>query len=215
MPWSFIDSIALSSPTGAGLTTGTIDMTGVDFFAAWVSRYFPIAPLSDSEGNTWAPLTLQGPIGGQLYLCANPTVSAAQTFILGAPVGNNYPSLYVAGFSCGGTGTLDQESGATPSGTSGQPGSLTPSEDDDLVLCGACFVNTFTSINGGFTVTDQLPNVPGQAYGGMLAYLIQTSATAANPTVTCDSNLYAVALATITISGGGGGSTFPSLIVAA
>jgi len=77
---------------------------------------------------------------------------------------------------------LDQvnQFGSTGSVSTIQAGSVTPGETNELVLCGlgSFFSGTPLSIDGGFTITDQQPG----AYSAAMAYLIQTSIAAANPT---------------------------------
>jgi hypothetical protein len=81
---------------------------------------------------------------------------------------------------------LDQvnQFGSTGAVTTVQPGSVTPVETNELVLCGygGDFSGSPLSINGGFTITNQQPTVGGASYASSLAYLIQTSISAANPT---------------------------------
>jgi hypothetical protein len=87
-------------------------------------------------------------------------------------------------------------------------GSVTPSAANELVVTaegqGAAGGSPFT-INLGFTITDQKAQVGGQADGGGLAYLIQTTATAVNPTWTGVSNgNMVVTIATFKAAAAGG-----------
>ncbi len=187
-------------------TTGTsagIDTTGATLLVIVQSAVSGMSAPSDSKGNTWTKLTEQGGSGvTAIYYAANPTVGTGHTFTQGGTAG----SLAVAAFSGALTvAPFDQQSGAAWDGSSPDAaGSVTPSENNELVIAGAGSSFTGPSIDGGFTIAQYTDFVGGTNYGSALAYLIQTTATAANPSWTTTGGCAPVC-ATFKSSGGGGG----------
>ncbi len=136
----------------------------------------------------------------RVYWCVGGTFGTGHTFT--ATTTGTYPTILVEAFSNTGVVIFDQESGAAATGvTSIQPGSLTPLSVNALVVAGVdYFQGTSASINGGFTA-DTLDTVPGGGVSGLMAYLIQTAAVAANPTSSwTGSNPASAALATFVVS---------------
>jgi len=132
---------------------------------------------------------------------------------------NTFGGLQVQAWSGSAASPFDQESGTTSGGVSTlQPGSLTPSEDNCLVITGMAHeANTSgaTSINGGFTISDGTGYQGGVHEGGSMAYLVQTSAAAANPTWNITNATAAIGAAMAVFkaaSGGGGGSVVPMIM---
>ncbi len=148
---------------------------------------------SDNKSNTFLPLTATTLAGSgndvRLYYCANPTVGSGHTFTNNMTEFSTqgfFSCISVAAFSGVATTTpLDQETAHQTGGGpfSVQPGSVTPSEDNELIVTGAAIDTSKTyTINGGYTILDV-----GTATGNntiWLAYLVQTSAAATNPTWT-------------------------------
>lgn len=172
-----------------GATTGNIDTTGADLIIVQVTGLFSTNPtLSDSKSNTWLPLTKQSTSSdgfSRLYYCQAPIVGSGHNFTVAGA--SSFSGCTVAAFSGSAASPFDLESGANVSATSIQPGSITPSQDGDLVICGVetnlnTDFNTAAAINGGFTITDRQPSVGSQGFAQGLAYLIQTTAAPANPT---------------------------------
>ena len=184
MAYALINHVEAGLGANGG-TTGSIDTTGASFLVLNVSYYDPgTAPtISDSKSNTWSALTLQSSTGSsRLYYCASPSVGTGHTFSANGT--GSYPSLQVLAFS-GSHGTpFDQQNGATSAGaTSLATGSITPSEDNELVIAGLVHGDNTAgavSIDGGFTAYKNAFS-SGNNMGGGIAYLIQTTATAANP----------------------------------
>lgn len=167
-----------------GGTTGSIDTTGASFLVLNVAWYDPgTAPtISDSKSNTWSALTKQTSTGSsRLYYCASPSVGSGHTFSANGT--GSYPSIQVLAFS-GSHGTpFDQQNGAASAGATLATGSITPSEDNELVIAGLVHGDNLggaVSIDGGFTAYKNAFS-SGNNMGGGIAYLIQTTATAANP----------------------------------
>jgi hypothetical protein len=83
---------------------------------------------------------------------------------------------------------LDQQTGSASSSTgltSFQPGSVTPSANNELVVSLiTAHITTLTSevsISGGYTITDGIDG-NGSHIGGAMAYYKQSTAGAVNPT---------------------------------
>jgi hypothetical protein len=173
---------------GSGVqTTAAINTTGADFIvvgiAADVGR-----TLSDNKGNTWTALTASSSAGpglstARLFYCKSPTVGTGHTFTASI----NYASVFAMAFSGSGTIPFDVEIGAvTTSATSLAAGNLTPSQNNSLVVALLTEGPTLASptISTGFTVSDSIAGVSGTAYGGVLVYELQSTATARNATWT-------------------------------
>lgn len=182
------DSVGL---IGGG-TTGSMNSTGATLLVAVQSTYFFGGnTITDSKSNTWIAATVHGNVGGndgdtcQIWYSTSPIVGSGHTF---TTCGSGYPALAVAAFSGVSASPFDNENGNFGDNISSlTTGSITPSVNNCLVIAGMGIRDTPTSpftINGGFTVTDSAEN------GAGLAYLIQTSAAAANPTWSWTSNAF-------------------------
>lgn len=181
--------VANAAVAGAnGGTTGAINTTGATLLVVAISESAGgQVTVSDNKSNTWTVLT--GQDGSQpdsrIYYVANPTVGAGHTFT--STGGSTFSVLSVAAFS-GVVTTLpfDQQNGSSAapySNTTAKPGSITPTQDNEVVVCGFGTVSdpgTLT-IDSGFAITNQTPFTGGTNYGGALAYLIQSTAAAVNP----------------------------------
>jgi hypothetical protein len=177
------------STTGNNITTTAIDTTGANLIVVG-SAYLKNGPITvtDSKSNG-APtaLTLQAGASIQevrIYYWHLPaSVGAGHTFTITSS--GKVPSICVAAFSgVKASSPVDQQSGVgtgAGSGTSVQPGSLTPSEDNCLVISCANFFGTNGSINDSFD-SSTTPAVGGQHFGILMGDKIQTTATAVNPT---------------------------------
>lgn len=196
VPISLVASTAADAPDGVQATTPAINTSGATLLTVMVVYYTPggTATLSDSKSNTWTPLTIYTASDGtgQLYYCKNPIVGSGHTFTLTDDGGgSDYNALAVAAFS--GTNTAANADGDVGAGsasvTTQQPGSLTPSLDNGVVVTGLMFVDSSqvgdATINSGFTVTNSKSSAVG--YSVALAYKIQTTAAAVNPTWTSPS----------------------------
>lgn len=165
-------------------TTSAIDSSGSNLIVIFAAGFGSLGSFSDSMGNTWTPLTGQGggSRNGQLAYCVNPTVGAGHTFSnSGAFMG-----VCAAAFSGASATPFDSESG---SAGVAQPGSITPAGDNEILICGLSTSDSGTqAIDSGFTISDQRGEVGGVSVGAGLAYLIQTSGSAVNPSWTPASN---------------------------
>lgn len=187
VPGPGIQYVASTSQAGTanGATTSAIDTTGANLIVVAVSWFNNAATtVSDNQGNTWTALTVRSVasnVTSRLYYCASPTTNASHTFsVSGTSI---FPTIAVVAVSGAAASPFDLENGATSSvdATSVQPGSITPSEDGCLVVTGVSTNGTSHSIDSGYTT--QAQNYQASVrMGGGLAFLIQSTAAATNPT---------------------------------
>jgi hypothetical protein len=171
------------------VTSDAIDTSGATFIAVAVSHYLnPSGALSDSKGNTWNARTTYG--SGTYFIteywCRPTSVGSGHTFTVAA-LASTYPAIAIMAFSGGEASPYDTENGvANASFTTLQPGSITPSQNNCLVVSAISWSSATTcSINGGFSTPQFVKNGSGGLWVGQ-SYLIQTTAAAANPTWTLD-----------------------------
>lgn len=188
---------AFAAAVGSGNTnsviTAGIDTTGADLLVFVVSSLAGAGTLQrDTVGgnnNTYTALTAyqNGIQRLRLFYCKPTYTGAGHTF----EVQNNGPTYpAIAAFAFSGvkaTSPVDQEIGlSTGSGTSAQPGSLTPSQDDCLLIAAAnVYPGGSVTIDSGFSTgsgATVISSMPGAYFGGGIAYKIQTTAGAENPT---------------------------------
>jgi hypothetical protein len=215
---------ALVARTGAGssdsnnVTTSSVNTTGANFLVALVGWYSGGPPtLSDSKSNLgWTGLNVYSPANDtnvkiQIFYCPSATVGSGHTFKVSSS--GLQPSVAVLAFSGVDASPFDQQNGSNASnfGTTIQTGSVTPTTDNQVVIaCYDGYSGDVSSIDSSFTLTDHGPYA-GHSVAFGIAYLIQTSATAVNPTFTLGaSNVNAAAIATFKASAGGGGGSVPS-----
>lgn len=199
MAIALVTNVEASASGSQNVTTGSIDTTGANLIVIAACTYnLGSGPtVTDSKSNTWAPLTkyqLANATTLRLYYCENPTVGSGHTFTVSTSL--DYPSVCVAAFSGVKTSSsFDVENGtANASSSTIATGSVTPSEDNELVITGFCFGNTGTaSIDNGFTITGQKQYNSSVNMGGALAYKIQTTAAAVNPTWTISGSPFQLA----------------------
>ena len=121
---------------GVSLSTGAIDTTGAKLIVATVISYPTLANFTDSEGNTWVPLTsIVNTLYLKQYYCINPTTNAAHTFTASG-AGASFAQLGVQAFSDVVTFFDDIQNSGAGGGTSLAPGSIDPSPDNALFVTG-------------------------------------------------------------------------------
>lgn len=172
------------SSDGNDFQSGTIDTTGADLLLACVADYDASAgSLSDSKGNTWTPLTAQDSTSAEAQLYYSVPTSVGINHSWNVACTGCFPTGSVAAFSGSHATPFDQQNGAVTAGaTSLSTGSVTPSENNELVVACLSFAATNTiSIDNGFSTPIQTDFGSGAHYGGALAYKIQTTAAAVNP----------------------------------
>ncbi len=188
-------TIAIVQQGGAngkcGDTTVNISMTGVDSAVAYVSYFFSSGrPDALSDGtNTYTALTQQetsGGLGGRSFYLKNSSISGTVTLSVSSGSGYSAPVICVITFSGGHTSSpFDQENGdvAHSAATTIQTGNVTPSQDNEIIITGVSDTGASTeTINSSFTVA--VTSAISMRFPTAMAYQIQTTATARNPTWT-------------------------------
>jgi len=185
--------VASANTTGAAAgpyTTGAINTTGANLLVVVVSQYGNIAEgtLSDSKGNTWTGLTLKTGPGtvalSRIHYCVPSSVGSGHTFTYSS-ASNMFGEIAVMAWSGAAASPFDVENGgSTGSGTSLQPGSVTPSLNGSLLVAGVSITDGSSSysIGSGFTVIANVPFSASVNEGLLAAYLVQGTAAAINPT---------------------------------
>jgi hypothetical protein len=190
MSFSVVFQTSAGSADTNVVTTGAQNSTGADLIVILAGNYNgglgSTVTLTDSKGNTWTPLTKRtgGAQDGQLFYCANPTVGTGHTFTLTSVGGSGFPFIGVLAVTGANAIPFDVENGSGGTGTSSrQPGSITPAQDNSLVVAGinaGAGIDPVT-VDGGFAASAS--GYDGANHlGGGIGYLIQTTAAAANPT---------------------------------
>lgn len=188
-------TIALVSSTAKqgnvnSVTTSAINTVGANLIVIAIGWYSVTSPsVSDNQGNG-APTALTtsniaSDVGCKLYYYLNPTTNASHTFTFGPS--SIYGGLIVAAFSgVKTTSAFDQQAGATSSSASGlATGSVTPTEDNELVIFAAAKGGASSTVDST-TVGSMIGNFGGitaVTYALGMGYEIQTTATARNPTL--------------------------------
>lgn len=188
----------LSHATGAaagaiGVTTSAIDTTGATLIVVGMQNIAAddTGFLSDSAGNTWTYTTSLA-CGSSRFVqfayCINPTTSATHTFSIGALA--FFPVIVVGAFNSTPGSSFDAvttgNAAASPT-TTVAAGSITPANANNLLVTfmGGDPIGS-ASADSGFSSVDQILKAGGHQ-GGAMAYLIQSAATAQNPTWTVGS----------------------------
>lgn len=178
-------TIAFVDGAAAVNTTAGINTTGANLVVIVVAGSAADTwSVSDSKSNTWTALTRYGanPAGIRLYYCYNPTVGSGHTFTA-TPT---YNAVAVAAYSGAASAPFDVETGSYSivNGTSWQPGSITPTQNNCVVVSGMELGGNGSSptIDSSFTKRASVDGVYSVSYGAAIADLIQTTASATNPT---------------------------------
>lgn len=207
MSYALVASVA-NSLGGTGGTTTAIDTTSANLIVIALSFYSSNVPtLSDSKSNTWTALTTQGAAPAiRLYYSYAPTVGAGHTFtVSGSGI---YATLEVLAFSGAVSAPFDLQSGTSGSGTTVAPGSVTPSQANEVVVYAAAgdpaATSDWTSVSVG-TLQAHLAGLVSTYYSTAIGYSIQTTATAINPTFTNASSQTASAAALASFKAAAGG----------
>lgn len=166
-------------------TTTAIDTSGATLIVLGLAWFGGATEptISDSQSNTWSNLTLGNANYPYVRLkyCLAPSTSASHTIT--STHTNAYLGLTVAAFS--GVTTYDsvENGGYQISGTTLSTGSVTPSQNNSLIVTnlGMAGGAQTPSIDTGFTIATHLGGSSGNWYGCDLAYLILATAAAKNP----------------------------------
>lgn len=179
---------SLSAVFGAiGGTTSSMDTSGSNLLVACIWDLAAAGNnISDSKSNTWTALTAQtnANLSSVCYYVLNPTVGTGHTFT----TTSHFVGVGVLAMSTsGGTPVFDQQSGSAQNspGTI-QPGSLTPTVNNSLVVTAMGSFNGTTGPSMPTGYTQVASNTTSTAEAGGMGYKIQTTASAENPTWTSD-----------------------------
>ena len=205
----------LSAQFGAnGGTTAAMSTSGATLIVLVASELVSGTPCtpSDSQTNTYTGLTAQANASEtrvRLWYVAAPSTSGTHTFTCAGT--NHYPTVTVMAFNGVAASPFDQQNGAQSDNgalTTLATGSVTPTEDNELVVTGIAVGNSAfggTPTVSGYTVAEFMNYQGGTAVGGALAYVIQTTATATDPTwVWTNGGRPAAAVATFKAAAAGG-----------
>lgn len=182
------------------------------------ASYEPLGAVTvtDNKGNTYTPLTgvsVSGVAYNLMHFCLNPVVGSGHVITLNCTNGAAPSGQFEVWDSAAESSVLDGEDGASASSSAVQPGPITPSVANCLVVTGLTFDVPVASIgiDSGFTKHDEEDHVAFQHFGTAMAYKVQTSATAEDPTwVTFTATTMISSIAVFKSgapSGGGGGSS--------
>lgn len=205
-----------NSASGANATTSVgADTTGASTLiiaCSWYSATTATIVASDSKGNTWSALakaTSSGAVSSAQLFYVNsstPTVGSAHTFTCSGT--GTFTSIGYQAWSGGAVAPAESNNIGIDGGNAQQPGSLTPTRNGSLLVTAlATFNGTTISINGGYTANYTSSFIGGSSEGGAMAYLVQDTAAASNPTWTSAAStdvaaVIAVFRAGIAVSGG-------------
>jgi len=161
-------------------TTSGVDTTGANIIVGCISDD-GTPTFTDNKSNSWTELTQQGAPNISLWYAVNPIVGAGHTF----STLHAYGAVAMQAFSNTGTLSFDVENGASTGGaTSLATGSVSPSVDDELLVTGIEWGATMSnsSINSSFVKTNAVNASTGVNFGIGMAYIVQSSKGAVNPT---------------------------------
>src|SRR5216684_1966690 len=137
MAFSLIANTLKQTSDGSNVTTTAIDTTGANLIVLLTVDNANHTP-TDSKSNTWTGLTVKAvnTVNTRLWYSLGPTVGSGHTFTLTGV--SSLPCIAAAAYSGAKTSSaFDVENGSNPgSGTSIQPGNVTPSQDGELVIYG-------------------------------------------------------------------------------
>jgi len=201
MAFTLIAHTGAQSADGTSATTPGINTTGAALItAAIASIHGQTAPMSDSNGNTWTALTPRdNPSSPTLtiYYVVNPSVGAGHTFSANAGGGSSrFPSITVTAWSGQAGSPFDVENGGFSSGTSQDTGNTMPTATNSLLVAAAGHSEVFaSSIDSGFTISDDENGASSLAFGNVMAYLVETSVVAQDPNFSGDGSTHGWAAA--------------------
>ena len=214
MAFALVANVQKTGGAGGG-TTAAIDTTGADLIVIHASRgnaNGSALTVSDSKGNTYTSIIgITEPAVGdgmrsELYYCASPIVGAGHTFTTAGT--SVYPTVGVQAWSGAHATPLDQSNAAEAGGTTQQPGSITPTQNNELIVTGLHSHSAAgaDSIDSGFTISDSAVFGAADHYNGGMAYLVQGAAAAVNPTWSnANSTQKNATIASFKSAAGGGG----------
>lgn len=181
-----------------------MDTTNADLIVIFASQYSGVGPFTptDSKSNAWTALPMGNcSIFGQqefdIFYTSSAISGTSHAFTFGGSTG--FVNIAVQAWKNSIPNPFDQQSTAViNSGGTLATGSVTPSLANELVVTGdgTLAASQAPTVDSGFTVTDSTGGVGGTSFGVGAAYIIQTAATAVNPTWTNNSQPICVGIAT-------------------
>jgi hypothetical protein len=199
MPFTSVGELTEALGQHGGTTVGTLNLVGADLIVLIVGHDAGTSvSVSDSQGNVYVPIF---DVGTKLHFFYKLFPSTSSAMVFNASGSNIYAGIFVLGFSAGGDlPALDQtslNSGASFV-TSIQVGTLTPSQNNDVLIMGSWqegSVGSTIGVDNGLVPnpTWQIDAVGGVTFGMGAAYLIQTTATAMAPSMSWINSVNAAA----------------------
>jgi hypothetical protein len=191
MAFAFVAN-TLKAPGANGGATDAIDTTGATLLVLVISAINAVAlggTPTDSKGNTWTARTVYSSGGNgavRVWYAENPVVGSGHTFTYTRA--SSFPVIMAIAVSGAALASVyDVENGAGQvGGTTLQPGSVTPSAANALLVAGTGIdgVGRTATINASFTGLIGIAGDGATRMGGYAAHLIQGAAAAVNPTWT-------------------------------
>lgn len=184
-PIAFISGVATPSSNATSVTSATLDSTGANFLIACVSNFGGGADgtVTDNKSNTWNLKTrFIGGVSSVQCSWSKPTSVGS-----GHTVSNTstQPSIGFAAFSNVNASPFDTEVGTNGASTNPAGGSITPSANGALLVSSTGnLTDSSGSIDSSFILIGSYQGVSGNNFGFGMAYFLQTTAAAINPTWT-------------------------------
>lgn len=206
-----------ASSGAASVTSSSLNTTGANLLIA-VTSFVPgignTPVISDSKGNSWTDRTFYSstqPSYITLSYSIPSSVGSSHTFTT-TNSQTSYKNLFVLAFSgCHATTPFDKEAGSGASSQSSPKtfGSVTPAVDGSVVI--AAHANTFgTSISASGFTSAGTTAWTGNGIASAVSYLIQTTATASNPSWSWSGGSFNVCGGNYVFApAAGGGGPFP------
>lgn len=198
------------------VATTSQNLTGANLIIGALTNYLPTSTnsLSDNGGDSifLRPAIDDGSnVRTTPFYIVNPT-SLSAFVISTSTVANSYPTIcYIAVTTTSGTNPFDDEADNTFGGTSAASGFVSPSQNNDILVAVWSGISDISSpsISIGYNITSTPVTTSTTALRGMIAYLIQTTATGLNPTwswtTSTTGNAANLAFKDTSSGGGGGG----------
>ena len=191
--YTLLNSCALGSSDGYTVTC-TLDTTGADFVDICGVDWEAVtaSTFGSSKAGTYTQLTQADSGTGndarvRLWFCRGCTFGTSHAFTLQNLSNQTFPAVIVRAWSGSAATPADQQNQGnnSGSGTTVTGGSVTPTENNELITNCTGHASTFVSIGSGFTATDGIVDYNGtNFFGATSSYLVQGTAGALNPTVT-------------------------------
>lgn len=198
--------------TGGGtpnyLTTVTIDSTDADAIITGAAYYdeADLLNCTDSQSNTYTELTnaANSLYHQQLYYTLAPTNNAALavSFRKSTTFAATYPAGFAAAYKYVDSFDKQATNGAA-SGTTLKPGSVTPANDNSLIITGLCTDGATATIDTAFSLLGEVAYSASVNMGSHSAGLVLETAAATDPTWTqAASGPFSAAIAVFAPPGG-------------